>query len=404
MRTDGVRSAVNAVSAPARRAGDARSVARAVRPAHAVTDPTTAAPLRELLRATPRLAPERAALLLGGVARALAARGAPYGALAPERVLVGPGDAVTLAPAPRPDAGPAPWPTYLAPEQIDGRPADERSDVYALGLVGWEMLAGRPPWEGDSLYGIVVKQREQDLPRLSTLRPGLPRPLVQAVEGALHKAPGDRWQSAAEVLAVLGPLGGRAAPPTPDLSVAAGVTGRVLPPRVGVPGPPVPLDDEDDIGAPAVPGPRPAARPVDRSSAPRRRWLTVTALTLAALAAAAGAYAVVRGREDTTATRAWLDSVTAAGGGTAAAAPVVTTQENTTSAPIRRTGGARRPTVDDSEQPDAEDPAVAVDSGVIAPAPFPPPTPTFPRRPGRPTVPVDTSVRPDTLTPPDSTR
>ena len=47
----------------------------------------------------------------------------------------------------------------------------------------------------ESLYGVVVKQREHDLPRLSTLRPGLPRPLVAAIEGCLHKAPGDRWQT-----------------------------------------------------------------------------------------------------------------------------------------------------------------------------------------------------------------
>jgi hypothetical protein len=270
------------------------------------------------------------------------------------------------------------------------------------------MLAGQQPWEGDSLYGIVVKQREQDLPRLSTLRPGLPRPLVQAVEGALHKAPGDRWDSPAEVLAVLGPLGGRAAAsPVPDLGIPASPGSRAAPPRVAVPSTARPLDDEydeDEMDAPVAPGPRPAGRPAPPSSAPRRRWLTMTALGLAALAAAAGAYAVVRGREDTTATRAWLDSVTAAGGGNAAAAPVVTTRENTTSAPIRRTGGARRPEVDAAEQPDPGEAAIAVDSGVVAPAPFPPPTPTFPRRPGRPTVPVDTSVRPDTLTPPDSTR
>jgi serine/threonine-protein kinase len=113
-------------------------------------DPTAAVPapggtLRQLLRTTPRLAPERAAALLAGTARALAtwhARSGAHGALTPDRVLVGHGDALTLAPPPRQEGAPAPWPTYLAPEQIDGRVGDVRSDLYALGLVGWEMLAG----------------------------------------------------------------------------------------------------------------------------------------------------------------------------------------------------------------------------------------------------------------------
>ena len=46
-------------------------------------------------------------------------------------------------------------PTYMAPEQITGRPVDERTDVYALGLVGWEMLAGRRPWQGETLYAVL---------------------------------------------------------------------------------------------------------------------------------------------------------------------------------------------------------------------------------------------------------
>jgi serine/threonine-protein kinase len=157
-------------------------------------------------------------VLLAGIARAAAAwhaRGTAHGALTPERVLVGAGDAVTLAAPPRPDGSPAPWPTYLAPEQIDGRTGDVRSDVYAFGLLGWEMLAGQQPWEGESLYGVVVKQREQDLPRLSTLRPGLPRAVLGAIEGCLHKAPGDRWQSAAEFLATLAPALPRRRAPRP---------------------------------------------------------------------------------------------------------------------------------------------------------------------------------------------
>lgn len=376
-------------------------MARAVRRPARVTDPTPGVALRDLLRTTPRLAPERAAAVLGGIAQALAARGAPHGALTPERVRVGAGDRVTLVPPPRPDVGPAPWPAYLAPEQIDGRPADARSDVYVLGLLGWEMLAGRPPWDGESLYSIVVKQREHDLPRLSTLRPGLPRPLVQAVEGALHKAPDDRWQHAAELLGVLGPTAARQAPTPPPPAAAP----RAVPP-VGV-GVEVADDEADDP-------PRPLPASVARRSAPpapRRRWLTVTALLLAALAAASGAYAVVRGRADTTATRAWLDSVTATetvGGTAAAAVPAVTTRENTTSAPIRRTGPRRdAPPEIDAESPDPDAPSeLAVDTALAAPPEEEEGEPGAPvvRRPVRPTVPLDTISRPPAPFPPDPPR
>jgi serine/threonine-protein kinase len=382
-----------------------------------VTDPTSAVPLRDVLRASSQLAPERAALLLGGAARALAARGAPYGALTPDRVFVGPGDTVSLAPAPGGDGGPAPWPAYLAPEQIDGRPADARTDVYALGLLGWEMLAGRMPWDGDSLYNIVVKQREQDLPRLSTLRPGLPRALVQAIEGALHKAPDDRWQDPVELLHVLGPLAGRV--PVPGVVVPS--AGVVAPPVTPAPvAAPASFPAGPSSAAPlAPPPPRPArvpdaapderaapsARPPGGPERPRRRWLTVTALAFATLAAAAGAWAVVRGRGDSGETRAWLDSVTATGSGSGAPAmPVTTTPENTTSAPIRRTGGERsradrdRPDAEPAEPPDVSE--AEADTVVTPPdLPAPPSTPAPRRgsRPARPTVPPDTATLPDTL-------
>jgi len=48
-------------------------------------------------------------------------------------------------------------PAYMAPEQIDGAPADARSDLYSLGLVTWEMLTGQRPWEGESLFNVISK-------------------------------------------------------------------------------------------------------------------------------------------------------------------------------------------------------------------------------------------------------
>jgi len=94
-------------------------------------------------------------------------------------------------------------PTYMAPEQITGGAVDGRSDLYALGLVGWEMLTGRRPWTGDTVYEVIYQQKHDQLPRLTLLTPGIPEPLLFAIEGALHKDPGSRWANAEEFLAQL---------------------------------------------------------------------------------------------------------------------------------------------------------------------------------------------------------
>src|SRR5690606_7622060 len=52
-------------------------------------------------------------------------------------------------------------PAYMAPEQIDGGVLDGRSDLYSLGLVGYEMLTGTPPWAGESLFSMIYKQRNE---------------------------------------------------------------------------------------------------------------------------------------------------------------------------------------------------------------------------------------------------
>jgi uncharacterized protein YecT (DUF1311 family) len=96
-------------------------------------------------------------------------------------------------------------PTYMAPEQITGRAVDERSDVYALGLVGWEMLAGRRPWQGETLYAVLHRQQHDELPDLALLRPDIPAYLLAAIEGALAKDPAGRWRDGAEFLTRLTP-------------------------------------------------------------------------------------------------------------------------------------------------------------------------------------------------------
>ena len=91
-------------------------------------------------------------------------------------------------------------PQYMSPEQIDGTQLDGRSDVYSLGIVGWEILTGRRPWAGENLYGVIYKQKHEDLPRITTLRPRVPANLLFAIEGALMKDRAKRWRSADEFI------------------------------------------------------------------------------------------------------------------------------------------------------------------------------------------------------------
>jgi len=89
-------------------------------------------------------------------------------------------------------------PTYMSPEQASGESIDARSDLYALGVMGYEMLAGRPPFEGS--YRVVVSQHLSTKPKpIRQLRRECPPNLAHAVMRALEKPRADRWQDGAEM-------------------------------------------------------------------------------------------------------------------------------------------------------------------------------------------------------------
>lgn len=96
-------------------------------------------------------------------------------------------------------------PAYMAPEQIDGHAVDARADVYALCVVGWEMLAGRMPWTGAPLADVLHRQRYESLPDLAQLRPDVPVYLLHAINGGLAKDPAMRWRDGAALLHALEP-------------------------------------------------------------------------------------------------------------------------------------------------------------------------------------------------------
>ncbi|MGE5466321.1 MAG: serine/threonine-protein kinase [Ignavibacteria bacterium] len=94
-------------------------------------------------------------------------------------------------------------PKYMAPEQVLGQPIDHRADIFALGIVLYEMLTGKPPFAGNSLESLMYQTTTVDPPAPSRLEPALPEMLDLIVARALKKQPGDRYQDAAELAADL---------------------------------------------------------------------------------------------------------------------------------------------------------------------------------------------------------
>src|SRR5688500_6424632 len=88
-------------------------------------------------------------------------------------------------------------PTYMSPEQASGeREIDGRSDIYSLGVVGYQMLTGRVPFAAGNSMALLLKHLSEPPRPITELRPDVPRPLREAIERALAKAPEDRWPTA----------------------------------------------------------------------------------------------------------------------------------------------------------------------------------------------------------------
>ncbi len=183
-------------------------------------------------------------------------------------------------------------PQYMSPEQIDGREIDGRSDIYSLGVLGWELLTGKRPWAGENLYGVIYKQKHEDLPRIKSLRPRVPANLLFAIEGALTKDRTHRWQTTDQFLEEL------TYNPPPVLAQtvvsAPGPVDDAPTMRFRRPGPLRPPEPDDPsvppllaVGATAAPriesvrDVAPPARPLPRQ--PRRRWAWRLGLPLLAL-------------------------------------------------------------------------------------------------------------------------
>lgn len=171
----------------------------------------------EMLKERGALPPGEATAIMRGVLSGLThahREGVIHRDVKPDNVLVGRGELVKLA-----DFGIAKaafaqgdvtttgnllgTSRYISPEQVTGGEVDERSDLYSAGVVLYELLTGRPPFDAETHIATATMRLTTDPPPPRSLRPGIPRGLEAVVMRSLAREPDDRFQSAEEMSAAL---------------------------------------------------------------------------------------------------------------------------------------------------------------------------------------------------------
>lgn len=98
---------------------------------------------------------------------------------------------------------------YMSPEQIRGERVDHRTDIYSLGVMLFEMISGRPPFQADSALTLMMMHISNPVPDPKKLNPNVPDDLIAVVNKALAKNPNNRYQTAAEMAAALRAISAR---------------------------------------------------------------------------------------------------------------------------------------------------------------------------------------------------
>jgi serine/threonine protein kinase len=92
---------------------------------------------------------------------------------------------------------------YMSPEQVAGDRLDGRSDLYALGIIGWQALSGRLPFDAEQASAVLLQHATQQVPSLQAAAPDVPRQVVAVIERCLAKNPDDRFSTGEELAEAL---------------------------------------------------------------------------------------------------------------------------------------------------------------------------------------------------------
>jgi serine/threonine-protein kinase len=176
-------------------------------------------------------------------------------------------------------------PQYFAPEQATGEPTTPASDVYAIGIILFEMLTGQTPFQAGDPIELALMHRDQPPPLASDINPAVPRQLVLIINKVLSKEPAGRYRTANQLGRILNSYrsdGVELVGPTPVSERKTQVFASQETPLARAPLPPV--DPSADTGRrrplPAGPPPQPAQRPSAAALKPARRQDTGTPQTI----------------------------------------------------------------------------------------------------------------------------
>jgi serine/threonine-protein kinase len=207
-------------------------------------------------------------------------------------------------------------PTYMSPEQCNAQPITGASDQYSLGVMAYEMLTGRPLYDGDSVMTIMFKHVHDAPPAPETLGSQVPRDLAEAITRMLRKAPAERWPTIEDALPIVAGsnLAYDDSVRTQMVQFARAGSQREILDRVSTPRSPipvgavVPIESAETVrvssgvqgatrqktAAKPKPRPAPAAAAAPARPAPRSRTGLLTGLAAVLVLGAGGALAVLK--------------------------------------------------------------------------------------------------------------
>ena len=179
---------------------------------------------------------------------------------------------------------------YLSPEQASGQGSNPRSDIYALGVVCYQFLSGRLPYEAQSITELALKQQREAPPLLNELNPDVSPELAAAVDRALELEPEARYETAEELRVALADGARGVAPATAATSISTPRTAATTISQATGDQPATTVQRRE-------PRPAPQRAVPDAVQAPRRKrgWVAPTIVLLIALALGAAALVYVTG-------------------------------------------------------------------------------------------------------------